>query len=99
MVLAAFMLALYNGGNMVEAFQILRKISHAHDRRFPELSGIPVDLGSDKDLEREVRDVAFSVESSLSFMTDTNVVSRAMSMYPQAPSSNLVSTICGHMYR
>jgi hypothetical protein len=99
MVLAAFTLTLYNGGDMVEAFQILRKIRHPHDRTFPELSGIPVDVDSDKDLEREVRDVAFSVESSLSSMTDKNIISRAMSMYPQAPSSNLVSTICKDMYR
>lgn len=79
---------------MVEAFQILRKITHAHDRTFPELSGRPMDLDSDEDLEREVRDLAFSVESSLSSMTDTYFVSRVMSMYPQAPSSNLVSTVC-----
>lgn len=94
MVVAAFTLALYNGGNMEEAFCTARKICHPHDPTFPELSGRPVDLDSDEDLEREVRDLALSMESSLSSMTDPYFVSEAMSMYPQAPSSNLVSTIC-----
>ncbi|XP_078156481.1 uncharacterized protein LOC144552210 [Carex rostrata] len=90
MVVAAFALALYNGGNMEEAFCTARKICHPHDPTFPELSGRPVDLDSDEDLEREVRDLALSMESSLSSMTDPYFVSEAMSMYPQAPSSNLV---------
>ncbi|KAJ4790882.1 Poly (A) polymerase [Rhynchospora pubera] len=90
LVVAAFTLALYNGGNMEEAFDIVRKISHPHDHTFPELSGNPVALDSDKDLKIELRELAISVESSLSSMTDEYFVSRAMSMYPQAPSSNLV---------
>ncbi|KAJ4762223.1 Poly (A) polymerase [Rhynchospora pubera] len=90
LVVAAFTLALYNGGNMEEAFDIVRKISYPHDHTFPELSGNPVALDSDEDLKIELRELAISVESSLSSMTDKYFVSRAMSMYPQAPSSNLV---------
>ncbi|KAG4998930.1 hypothetical protein JHK87_020002 [Glycine soja] len=87
-VVAAFSLALHNGGNLSEAINIARRINKAHDARFPELldpSGL-----DEENLEAEILDLAESVKGSLLQMTDRHLVSGAMADYPQAPHSNLV---------
>ncbi|KAH1251365.1 Poly(A) polymerase I [Glycine max] len=87
-VVAAFSLALHNGGNLSEAISIARRINKAHDARFPELldpSGL-----DEEDLEAEILDLAESVKGSLLQMKDRHFVSGAMADYPQAPHSDLV---------
>lgn len=57
-MVAAFSLALHNGGNLSEAISIARRINKAHDARFPELldpSGLDVEA-----LEAEILDLAES---------------------------------------
>ena len=88
-MVAAFSLALHNGGNLSEAISIARRINKAHDARFPELldpSGL-----DEENLEAEILDLAESVKGSLLQMTDRHLVSGAMADYPQAPHSDLVS--------
>ncbi|RDY03610.1 pcnB, partial [Mucuna pruriens] len=87
-VVAAFSLALHNGGNLVEAIDIAKRINKPHDARFPELldpSGL-----DEEDLEDEILDLAESVKGSLLQMTTRHLVSGAMADYPQAPYSDLV---------
>lgn len=86
-MIAAFSLAVHNGGNLSEAVDIARRINKPHDIRFPELSD-PYDL---KALENEVLDLAESVKVSLLQMTSRRSVARAMTDYPQAPHSDIVS--------
>jgi hypothetical protein len=88
-VVAAFSLAVHNGGSVLEAVKIARMIDKPHDMKFPELldlSGRNVEA-----LETGVRDLAESVRGALLQMTDEHFVSQAMSDYPQAPHSDLVS--------
>lgn len=88
-MIAAFSLAVHNGGNLLEAVDIARRINKPHDIRFPELSD-PYDLKA-KALENEVLDLAESVKVSLLQMTSRRSVARAMTDYPQAPHSDIVS--------
>ncbi|XP_057972053.1 uncharacterized protein LOC131160410 isoform X2 [Malania oleifera] len=88
LVVAAFCLAVYNGGDMMEAVDIAKRISKAHDVRFHELLE-PENLDSEE-LTNEVLDLAVSVKGALYKMTDEYYVSQAMSEYPQAPRSDLV---------
>ncbi|PIA27327.1 hypothetical protein AQUCO_08000004v1 [Aquilegia coerulea] len=89
LVVAAFTLAVYNGGDLLEAVKIARSISQSHDNSFPELIRTQkVDL--DDVVISEVRDLATSVLTAVSWMTDESFVSQAMAKYPQAPYSNLV---------
>ncbi|CAL5214713.1 unnamed protein product [Lathyrus oleraceus] len=88
LVIAAFSLAVHNGGNLSEAVDIARRINKPHDIRFPELSD-PYDLKA-KALENEVLDLAESVKVSLLQMTSRRSVARAMTDYPQAPHSDIV---------
>ncbi|XVF08623.1 hypothetical protein REPUB_Repub07fG0018700 [Reevesia pubescens] len=88
LVVAAFSLAVHNGGDMSEAVNIVRRINKPYDSTFHELS-------ESQNLENqilitEVLDLAASVKSTLSKMTDEYFVSQAMSAYPQAPVSDLV---------
>ncbi|GAU38112.1 hypothetical protein TSUD_317990 [Trifolium subterraneum] len=88
LVVAAFSLAVHNGGNVLEAVKIARMINKPHDMKFPELldlSGMDVEA-----LEAGVRDLAESVRGALLQMTDEHFVSQAMADYPQAPHSDLV---------
>ncbi|KAK7358695.1 hypothetical protein VNO77_00633 [Canavalia gladiata] len=88
LVVAAFSLALHNGGNLSEAVDIARRINKPHDPRFPELLD---PSGLDKEaLEDEILDLAESVKGSLLQMTTRHLVSGAMADYPQAPYSDLV---------
>ncbi|KEH20979.1 tRNA nucleotidyltransferase/poly(A) polymerase [Medicago truncatula] len=88
LVIAAFSLAVHNGGNLLEAVDIARRINKPHDIRFPELSD-PCDLNA-KALENEILDLVESVKVSLLQMTSRHSVARAMVDYPQAPHSDMV---------
>ncbi|KAA3460553.1 CCA-adding enzyme isoform X2 [Gossypium australe] len=88
LVVAAFSLAVHNGGDIPEAINIAKNINKSHDSSFHELSE-PQNL-EDLTLVNEVMDLAASVKSTLSEMTDEHFVSQAMSAYPQAPFSDLV---------
>ncbi|CAK8579107.1 unnamed protein product [Lathyrus sativus] len=88
LVIAAFSLAVHNGGNLLEAVDIARRINKPHDIRFPELSD-PYNLKA-KALANEVVDLAKSVKLSLLQMTSRHSVARAMADYPQAPHSDMV---------
>jgi hypothetical protein len=89
LVVAAFSIAVHNGGDISEAINIARKITAPHDVSFHELSE-PQILDSQA-LTHEVMDLAASVQSALSKMTDEYAVSQAMAGYPQAPYSDVVS--------
>ncbi|XVE56505.1 hypothetical protein DITRI_Ditri04bG0015800 [Diplodiscus trichospermus] len=88
LAVAAFSLAVHNGGDILEAVNIARRINKSHDSSFHELSE-PQNL-EDQTLTDEVMDLAASVKSTLCKMTDEHFVSQAMSAYPQAPFSDLV---------
>jgi len=90
MVVAAFCLAVHNGGDILGGVNMARKITKPHDISFHELTK-PQDLDS-KMLIDEVVDFAASVKQVLNWMTDEYYVSLAMAEYPQAPYSDLVST-------
>ncbi|KAK1433965.1 hypothetical protein QVD17_10883 [Tagetes erecta] len=95
LVVAAFSLAVHNGGDMEEAINIARKICKPHVTVYHELSE-PKNL-EDKGLRKEVLELGSSVNRALSNMTDTYYVSQAMSSYPKAPYSDLVF-ISLHLY-
>lgn len=88
LVVAMFSLAVHNGGNLSEAVKIARNITKPHNASFHELLE-PQDMDSEA-LTDEVTDLAASVKSALSKMTDEYFVSQAMAAYPQAPYSDLV---------
>ncbi|KAJ4850155.1 hypothetical protein Tsubulata_000641 [Turnera subulata] len=87
-VVATFCLAVHNGGNILEALRMAKQITKPHDASFYELSE-PCDLDSQL-LTNEVLDLAASVKTMLSRMTDQHSVSQAMQDYPQAPHSDVV---------
>ncbi|KAK4395545.1 Poly(A) polymerase I [Sesamum angolense] len=88
LVIAAFSLAVHNGGDLPEALSIARRIDKQHDISFHELLE-PRNLDSDALLE-EVMNLAASVRAALTHMTDEYFVSQAMAKYPKAPYSDLV---------
>ncbi|XP_015581210.1 poly(A) polymerase I isoform X2 [Ricinus communis] len=88
LVVAAFCLAVHNGGDMSEAVNIAKRIDKPHDMSFHELCK-PGDMDTDQ-LVDEVMDLAQSIKRVLSMMTDEHYVSQAMAEYPQAPYSDLV---------
>ncbi|KAJ4962098.1 hypothetical protein NE237_022008 [Protea cynaroides] len=75
LVFATFALAVHNGGDLLEAVNITRKISQPHHLRFSELLKHQ-NLGSDEALMGEVMDLVKSGKSSIE--------------YPQALYSDLV---------
>ncbi|XP_072958449.1 uncharacterized protein [Typha angustifolia] len=89
LVVATFTLALHNGGDLSEAVEIAKRITHPHNINFPEMLE-PRKWDADGDLVGEVLDFASAVSASLSSMTDEYFVSQAMATYPQAPYSDLV---------
>lgn len=89
-VVAAFGLAVHNGGDLLEALKIARSISRPPETSFYEL--LEPHIMDSKKLKEEVIDLDASVRNALSNMTDEYYVSRAMAMYPQAPKSDLVTT-------
>lgn len=90
LVVAAYCLAVHNGGDLVEALNIAGRISKRHDTSLHELLD-PIDLDPGS-LAEEVMSLADSVRSAVNNLTDEYSVSQAMAKYPKAPFSNLVST-------
>ncbi|GAA0183923.1 mRNA polyadenylation factor [Lithospermum erythrorhizon] len=88
LVVAAFSLSVYNGGDLSEALDISRKIDETHDRSFHEL--LEHQNLKRSTLKDKVLHLASSVLDAVSSMTDVYCVSRAMAAYPQAPHSDLV---------
>ena len=88
-VIAAFSLAVNNGGDISEAVEITTRISRPCEQGFHELLE-PRKLEK-AELKEQVIDLVASVDRALSDMTDEGAVSMAMAKYPQAPHSNLVS--------
>ena len=89
MVVAAFCLSVHNGGDVLEALNIAKRISTPHDTSFHELLQ-PQNLDFEALID-EVMNLAASVKSIMTNMTDEYFVSKAMSMYNKAPYSDLVS--------
>ncbi|GMH01111.1 hypothetical protein Nepgr_002950 [Nepenthes gracilis] len=88
LVVAAFSLAVHNGGDMLEAIDIAKRISRPHDCSFHELL-VPRELDSTA-LAEDAINLEASVKGALSKMTDEYAVSKAMASYPRAPYSDLV---------
>ncbi|XP_073140687.1 uncharacterized protein [Henckelia pumila] len=88
LVVAAFSLAVHNGGDLLEAVSIARRISKQHDISFHELLE-PRYLDSEELLD-DVMSLAGSVRRALTNMTDEYFVSQAMAKYSKAPFSDLV---------
>ncbi|KAL3818524.1 hypothetical protein ACJIZ3_004429 [Penstemon smallii] len=88
-VVAAFSLAVHNGGDLSEALSIARRISKQHDTSLHELLE-PRDLDSEEIID-EVINLAASVRKAVTKkMTNEHFVSQAMAKYPKAPYSDLV---------
>ena len=90
MVVAAFCLAVHNGGDILGGVKMVKKFTMPHDDIFHELSE-PQNLNCEA-LVDEIVDFAASVKQALYWMTDSYYVSQAMAEYHQAPCSDLVST-------
>lgn len=90
LVVATFALAVHNGGDFLEASSIAKRITTQHDFSFHELLE-PQNLDAEEALRKQVMHLAASIHSTLARMTDEFAVSRAMSKYPKAPHSDLVS--------
>jgi hypothetical protein len=91
LVVATFALAFYLGGNMSLAVDIGKSITRQHDASFQEL--LEPQVWNDKHLIAEVQGFAALMKRVLTEMTDEYHVSNAMAKIPQAPSSDVVSTI------
>lgn len=87
-MVAAFSLAVHNGGHIMEAISIAKSINRAYNVNFHELIE-PKNLEIQALID-EVMDLTTSVKAALLKMTDEHFVSRALEMYPQAPASDLV---------
>ncbi|XP_047316895.1 poly(A) polymerase I-like isoform X2 [Impatiens glandulifera] len=88
LAVAAFGLAVHNGGNMSEAINIARSITMPHDESFREL--LENQNPDFSELKLEVQNIASSVKNALTDMTDEYHVSKAMAKYPRAPYTDLV---------
>lgn len=88
LVIAAFCLAVHNGGSLSEAVSIAKSITRPHDSSFHEL--LEQSQIMDENLVNDVKDLAAAVKTALCQMTDETIVSQAMAKYPQAPFSDLV---------
>lgn len=93
LVVAAFSLAVHNGGDILEAAKIAKKITRPHDSSFFELVQEPEKKENIKfqTLLDEVMDLDASVKDALNQMTDGYYISKAMAAYPQAPFSDMVN--------
>lgn len=90
LVVAVFSLAVHNGGDMNEAVSMAKRISKPHAKGIYHELSEPQDLDL-KTLKKQVLDLGVFVSRALSNMTDSYYVSQAMSGYPKAPYSDLVS--------
>lgn len=88
-MIAAFCLAVHNGGSVSEAISIAKSITRPYDSSFPELLECKGQT-KDEHLVNDVKDFAAAVKTALCQMTDEAIVSQAMAKYPQAPFSDLV---------
>ena len=93
-MVAAFTLAVHNGGDIKEAVEIASTITKPHEASFHELLE-PQGLDS-RAYTKGVKDLEASVRWALDHMTDKQIVSEAMAAYPQAPFSDLISEIFFH---
>ncbi|KAF5730989.1 hypothetical protein HS088_TW19G00592 [Tripterygium wilfordii] len=91
-VIAAFSLAVHNGGDMSEAVDITKRITRPHDISFPELSE-PQNLDS-QELINEVMHLADSVKDALTKMTYRCYNLRAQNSDPAFISPPLSSKAC-----
>nr|GEZ59315.1 polynucleotide adenylyltransferase family protein [Tanacetum cinerariifolium] len=91
LVVAAFSLAVHNGGDMEEAIGIAKRISTPHATIYAELSDSQ--YLEPKALKKEVLELEVSVSKALSNMTDSYYVSQAMRTYPKAPKSDMAIKI------
>lgn len=91
LVIAAFSLAVSNGGSLPEAVEIARTMSQPHATTFHEILEPVTTTRSKNALINEVVDLAASVKAVLRKMTDPDYVSQAMMKFPKAPCSDLVS--------
>ncbi|KAL9231577.1 hypothetical protein vseg_006788 [Gypsophila vaccaria] len=87
-VIAAFALAINNGGDIEEAVDVARMIYRPSEPKFHEL--LENQNCEKAVLTEEVQSLAVSVNVALSSMTDKYAISKAMAKYPQAPQSDLV---------
>ncbi|PWA88209.1 polynucleotide adenylyltransferase family protein [Artemisia annua] len=88
LVVAAFSLAVHNGGDMEEAIGIAQRISTPHATFYYELSDSQ--YLEPRALKKEVLELGVSVSKALSNMTDSYYVSQALRSYPKAPKSDMV---------
>ncbi|XP_021745856.1 uncharacterized protein LOC110711744 isoform X1 [Chenopodium quinoa] len=89
LVIAAFCLAVHNGGSLPEAVNIAKSITRPHASGFRELLE-DQNQNMGENLENDVKDLAAAVKKALCQMTDETIISQAMAKYPQAPFSDLV---------
>ncbi|XP_010426382.1 PREDICTED: uncharacterized protein LOC104711381 [Camelina sativa] len=87
-VVAAFSLAVHNGGDVLEAIKITEEVTKPHNISFFELLE-PEEMDSQTLLD-EVMDLDSSVKEALGQMTNGKFISKAMAAYPQAPRSDMV---------
>ncbi|CAE6075544.1 unnamed protein product [Arabidopsis arenosa] len=87
-VVAAFTLAVHNGGDVLEAVKITRKVTKLHNRSFFEL--LEAEELDSQTLLDEVMNFDSSIKEALGQMTDGRFISKAMAAYPQAPYSDMV---------
>ncbi|XP_070680128.1 uncharacterized protein [Malus domestica] len=88
LVVAALSLAIHNGGDMLEAVSIAKRVTKVHDVSFHEL--LENQNLNPRALRDEVVNLVTSLKRALNNMTDEQIVSQAMAAYPQAPYSDLV---------
>ncbi|CAN6585640.1 unnamed protein product [Malus baccata var. baccata] len=88
LVVAALSLAIHNGGDMLEAVSIAKRVTKVHAVGFHEL--LESQNLNPRALRDEVKNLAASLTRALNNMTDEQIVSQAMAGYPQAPDSDLV---------
>ncbi|KAM1209427.1 hypothetical protein FF1_015128 [Malus domestica] len=88
LVVAALSLAIHNGGDMLEAVSIAKKVTKVHAVGFHEL--LESQNLNPRALRDEVKNLTASLTRALNNMTDEQIVSQAMAGYPQAPDSDLV---------
>lgn len=87
-MVAALSLAIHNGGDMLEAVSIAKRVTKVHDVSFHEL--LENQNLNPRALRDEVVNLVTSLKRALNNMTDEQIVSQAMAAYPQAPYSDLV---------
>lgn len=91
-VVASYCLAIYSDISLSEAMEIAKSNTKQHNSNFQELSAQDKDIAGSK-LSQQVMSLAESVKSAAKKMHDRDYLANAMSKYPQAPSSDMVTHI------